>query len=144
MQELMAESSFRVYAAVSAILIIKMVLVAFTTVAIRAKTGGFHNNEDTKDGSAPIPNDLADRLQRIHRNDLENILPFVALGLLYVLVGAPTSGIQIYGYTFITVRFLHTGAYFFKVSKARSLFFAIGAFCLLGMSTQILIKAFGS
>ena len=144
MQELMNEAPFRVYAAVSAVLIIKMVLLAFATIAFRVKATAFANPEDMPDGRKAEPDDTVERLRRIHRNDLENILPFVFLGMLYVLVGAPLSGIQIYGYTFLIARFLHSAFYFVKVSKLRSLMFAINGLCLIGMCVQILIKAFGS
>jgi uncharacterized MAPEG superfamily protein len=81
------------------------------------------------------------RILRLHRNDLENILPFFTVGLIFVLMGASAFAAQTYFYTFTGARIVHTIAYIAKLQPWRTVAFAIGMFCIVGMLVQILIAA---
>jgi uncharacterized MAPEG superfamily protein len=141
MQELLQQSSFRIYAAVCALLIIKMILLALATGITRGPRKASINPEDSKHEFGKA-DEVVDRICRAHTNAVHNILPFAVVGLLYVMMGASTSGLQIYAYTFFTARVLHTIFYLFKLQPFRTLSFAVGALCIIGMSTQVIMRAF--
>ena len=48
---------------------------------------------------------------RLHGNDVENILPFFTLGLIFVLIGFSAFGARVYFYTFTVTRIVHTITY---------------------------------
>ena len=77
----------------------------------------------------------------MHRNDLENILPFFTVGLIFVLMGASAFAAQMYFYTFTGARIVHTIAYVAKLQPWRTIAFALGALCTVGMLVQILMAA---
>ncbi|MCJ8743387.1 hypothetical protein PDJAM_G00093440 [Pangasius djambal] len=56
-------------------------------------------------------NDDVERVRRCHQNDLENIIPFVLVGLLYTLTGPELSTALLHFRLFVGSRFLHTIAY---------------------------------
>jgi uncharacterized MAPEG superfamily protein len=144
MEELLANSSFKIYAAVSALLALKMLLLAFIVPGIRTVKKKYPNPEDQKLFKAEAGEDpFAERVNRAHRNAMENELLFMILGLLYVLLGAPTGALQIYAYTFFIVRVLHSVFYLAKLQPFRSLAWVVCWLCLVGMCVQILMAAFG-
>jgi len=63
------------------------------------------------------------------------------VGLIFVLMGAPAFGAQAYFYTFTGARIVHTIAYVAKLQPWRTVAFALGALCTVGMLVQILIAA---
>jgi len=81
------------------------------------------------------------RMLRMHRNDLENILPFFTVGLIFVLMGASAFGAQVYFYTFTAARIVHTITYVAKMQPWRTVAFVVGTLCMVGMVVQILIAA---
>lgn len=144
MQPFLDSTAFRVYAAVSAVLILKMLVLAGSTGATRIASGRYLNPEDARvlRGEQGDETDRVHRIQRAHHNAIENELPFVVLGLLYTLLGADPWGMQVYAYTFLTARVVHSGTYVFAVQPFRTLSWAVGALCLAGMCVQILMRAF--
>ncbi len=141
MQDLAQQASFRIYAAVCALLLIKMIMLAMAGGILRNPRKAWINAEDSKEGAGK-PDDLVERIGRAHVNAVHNILPFAVVGMLYVILGASTSGLQIYAYTFLGARVLHSICYLLKLQPFRSLSFAVGALCILGMCTQVLMRAF--
>jgi uncharacterized MAPEG superfamily protein len=135
---------FKIFAAISALLVAKMVLLALSVGTVRTLRKRWSTPEDSRFlGGSTEADPLVERLRRAHHNSLENELPFIAVGLLFVLVGAPIVGIQAYGYTFLAARVAHTVTYLASLQPFRTLSFLLGALCLLGMSTQVLMAAFG-
>jgi uncharacterized MAPEG superfamily protein len=135
---------FKIFAAISALLILKMVLLAFSVGTVRTLRRRWSSPEDAKFiGGSTEADPLVERLRRAHLNAIENELPFIGIGLLFVLVGAPVLGIQAYGYTFLVARVVHSVTYVASLQPFRTLSFGLGALCLLGMSTQVLMAAFG-
>ena len=101
------------YAIAAAIMILTIMWQGWITVVrMMANSGGFVNPEDAKVGPAnPKPragqldlNDDVDRSRRIHRNDLENIPAFLAIGLLYVLIDPPLAAAQWLMFGFVAAR----------------------------------------
>jgi len=143
MDEFLASMAFRVFAAVSAALVLKMVGLAYLTGAARMTKKCYPNPEDAKffKGDAK-EHELTQRIQRAHANSLENEPLFILLGLLWIFLGAHTGAIQIYAYTFFIARVLHSLCYVFKLQPWRTLMYTVGSLCLVGMSVQVLMAAF--
>ena len=147
MDTLMDNPAFRTYAVCASILAIKMIYSAVYTSTMRFKTKGFVNEEDARaagdpsvKASATETPEVAHAL-RIQRNDGENILPFFAIGLIYVLSGATTGGATAYLWTFTIARIVHTIVYTMQLQPWRAISFGVGVLCMVGMSVQIIWAA---
>jgi len=77
-------ASFAVWAS---ILILKTLFMSLLTAFYRFKNKVFANPEDLQSPKLKVRfnDDDVERVRRGHRNDLENILPYLIAGLLYVL-----------------------------------------------------------
>ena len=129
------------YALTSTILGVHLILLAFWTGSVRVMRKQYVNPEDATLNKAPqVEADHPDvqRVKRAHMNALENAIPFFIIGALFVLTGASKSGAQIYFYTFLSVRLLHTVFYLWGKQPFRTLCFAIGALATLGMAAQVI------
>jgi len=144
MEPFLASTAFRVYAAVSAALVLKFATLAAATGAVRGYHKQYPNPEDARllKGTNTADHDMVARIKRAHVNALENEPLFMILGLLYTLLGADPFGMQVYAYTFFIARVLHSICYVFKLQPFRTLSFAVGLLCLVGMSVQVLMRAF--
>lgn len=144
MDELVATSGFKIYAAVVALLALKSVGLAFATVGARTVRKRYPNPEDAALFKAEQGEDeLTARIKRAHANAAENEPLFMILGLLYLVMDAPTWGIQAYAYTYVIARYLHSVCYVFKLQPFRSGLWVVSALCLIGMCVQVLMSAFG-
>lgn len=145
MQPLLVDQvQFKIFAAVSALLVLKMLLNAFAIGGARGLRRSWTSPEDARLlGGSTEPDEIVERLRRLHLNSLENELPFIAVGLLFVLLGAPTIGIQAYGYTFLAARIIHAGCYIAGLQPFRSIAWGLGVLCLIGMIVQVLMASFG-
>ncbi|KAH9488134.1 Microsomal glutathione S-transferase 1 [Bulinus truncatus] len=63
---------------------------------------------------------FVERVRRCHRNDLENILPFVLLGLLYLATDPDPNIASIILRIFTASRFFHTIVYLFAIPQPTS------------------------
>jgi len=111
MPQMMNDAAFRAYAIACSILVLKMAAAGILTAATRSRVKQFLNPEDARVlGGADVTQEHPDvmRMLRMHRNDLENILPFFTVGLIFVLMGASAFGAQVYFYTFTAARIVHT------------------------------------
>merc|ERR1712098_999643 len=76
---------FAAYAFYAGVVTVKMVAMSFLTARQRFATGTFISSEDaTRPGMKTGVNENVERVRRAHQNDIENIIPFLFLGLLYV------------------------------------------------------------
>ncbi|NOY94103.1 MAG: MAPEG family protein [Deltaproteobacteria bacterium] len=145
MQEFLDSMAFRVFAAVSAALVLKLVGLAYLTGIGRMREQGYANPEDAKLFKGQTgEQEFTQRVQRAHRNSLENEPLFILLGLLWVFLGAHTGTIQIYAYTFFFARVVHSLTYLLKLQPWRTLSYGVASLCLIGMSVQVLMAAFAS
>ncbi len=78
------------------------------------------------------------RAQRAHMNALENAVPFFVIGALYVSTGASATGAQVYCYTFLAARVIHSIVYIAGRQPFRTISFTIGALATLGMAFHVL------
>ena len=144
MTSLMTNPAFAAYSIACSILVFKMILTGLLTAATRSRVKQFLNPEDARvlgGTSAVAEHADVQRLLRMHRNDLENILPFFTVGLIFVLMGASARTAAIYFYTFTAARIVHSITYLLQLQPWRTVAFVIGVLCVVGMLVQILIAA---
>lgn len=144
MPQMMNDAAFRAYAIACSILVLKMLVAGILTASTRARVKQFPNPEDAGLlGGAGVVQEHPDvqRMLRMHRNDLENILPFFTVGLIFVLMGVSAFGAQMYFYTFTGARIVHTITYVAKLQPWRTVAYVVGVVCMVGMLVQILIAA---
>merc|ERR1711953_1539853 len=79
---------FGVFAFYNAVVILKMLLMAFLTARQRFRTGSPVSSEDAGIVGNAGPNEDVERVRRAHLNDLENILPFFCLSILFMIFAA--------------------------------------------------------
>jgi len=142
---------FVTYAVAASIMVLKIMLQGWITVVrMMANQGGFVSPEDMKAGPAnpkPRPgqldlNDDVDRSRRIHRNDLENIPAFLAIGLLFVLIAPPLAAAQWLLYGFVAARLMHFVAYSTaQRHEVRATFYTIGSLIVIAMAVWVLAAA---
>jgi len=142
---------FTTYVIAATLMIIKFMGQGWITVARMMKVGGgFLNPEDAAAGLAnpkPRPgqldaDDYVERSRRMHRNDVENILPFLFAGLLFVLTGPPLWVAQVLLFGFVATRLAHFWAYSTaKSHEVRATFFTIGSLIVIGMAVYTFITA---
>jgi uncharacterized MAPEG superfamily protein len=142
---------FVTYVIAAALMVLKIMLQGWDTVfrMIRSDSG-LLNPEDLQAGPAnrnPRPeqlerNDYVDRSRRIHRNDLENILPFLVAGLLFVAVNPPLWLAQVLMYAFVVVRVIHSWTYGTRQRhEVRATFYSIGSVIVIFMAAWSLSAA---
>jgi len=135
---------FSAYVIAATIMILKIMGQGWITVVQMMKNeAGFLNPEDAAKGLAnPNPRDgqlaphkAVERSRRMHRNDLENIPPFLFAGFLFTLTNPSLWIAQALFYGFVGARTLHFWAYFTaKSHETRATFFTIGSLIIMGMA----------
>lgn len=142
MNDLMTNPAFKAYALSTVVLALNLLFLGGFTGAQRGKHKSPVTPEDRPDqGVLPVEHPSVARVLRAHRNAVESIVPYFALGLVYVLSGATGRGAAIYFGVFTTARVLHTVSYLLEKQPWRTIFFAVGNLCLVGMMVQIVMKA---
>jgi glutathione S-transferase len=111
------------------LLSLKALFLGAATASKRGKLKSFLNAEDAVWlGGAhvrPDPEEVG-RLGRAHRNDLENLLPFFACGLLYVVFDGMAIIGDVYCAAFLISRVVHTMAYLAERPMARRNAYTVG------------------
>ncbi|KAM9845524.1 microsomal glutathione S-transferase 1-like [Aulostomus maculatus] len=131
------------------IIILKMMLMAPVTTYFRLTRKAFANLEDTKLVSSREDKKLicvdpdVERVRRCHQNDLENIIPFVLVGLIYALTGPPLSSALLHFRLFTASRICHTVTYLGAFPQpCRALCFLLGVAVTFSMAYHVLATAF--
>lgn len=146
---LSADPSFKLLAICSCVLVLESLALAAITPAKRAKHKGFMNPEDgvVSFGEARLVEGAEHpetaRAQRAHRNLLESLPLFFGLGLVYVLAGAPLLGAQVCFIGFTAMRVVHAIVYLNAMQPWRTIAYALGSLCLIGMAALILRAVLG-
>jgi len=130
-------ASFCFYAALMAL---KTLLMSFLTGLHRYTKKVFINPEDCIQNVKVRTDESVERVRRAHLNDLENILPFLIIGLVYVGINPSASCAVFYFRLFAVARVLHTLVYALVVvpQPARAIAFFGGMFVNLVMVVSIL------
>ena len=141
----MDPAAFKTFLIAISALALNLFLLTFLTVTRRASAKAFPNSEDAKAFKGEEVTEEAvpvHRIQKAHRNALENFVPFAILAGLYVGTGANPLHVQIYCYTFVAARWLHSIFYIKSIQPFRTLMFVLGFLCNIGITVQLLIHAF--
>ena len=142
MANLFVDPTMRLFATCAAILVGKMLLTGYATSLLRWRTGYFVTAEDYAylGRTPPPPEERVERVRRAHRNDLEEVLPFLAVGFLFALTG-PSYDVAWWLFVPFTVaRVLHTIAYAAGIQPWRSIVFAVGDVALLATTALLLAR----
>jgi len=150
--------AFRAYALSSALLVSKMVLLQLGTTTLRLmfRVVNKNNREDVTTLSTivemvvPRPASLnkedsrakfeasVERVRRCHLNDLENILQFMTIGIIYVLLGLGNAPTLFYAFT--AARFAHSLFYaVLGVQPWRAIAWTVGLIIQIYMLLQIIL-----
>ena len=142
---------FRTYVLAAGIMILKLMLQPWMTVARMMKAGGgFRSPEDAKKSPLnpqPDPaqlevNEYVDRSRRINLNDLESIPGFLAAGFLFVLADPPLLLAQILIWTYVVSRAAHFLAYVTaQLHDVRAFCWTWGSLSVIAMAVYALMKA---
>ncbi len=142
---------FQSYAVAAALIILKLSLHSYFTVYRMIKSnGGLLNPEDLSKtilNPEPSPeqikpNDYVERSRRMHRNEMENGLPFLACGILFVLTDPNLFLSQVFFYGYVLARILHFVAYAAAMPhEVRATFFTAGSLLTIVMALMVLLAA---
>ncbi|CAH8676407.1 unnamed protein product [Schistosoma rodhaini] len=111
------------FAFYGSILALKTLVLAGATIIKRLQT---------KSSCKDQPHPDVQSIQRCHSNDLENLVPFLFLGLLYCSTDAPATVGLWHFRIFALARILHTPAYLLTEGR-----FPIGLIFLVGYIVNI-------
>ena len=135
---------FATYMVCASLLVLKMAAMSWLTVYRMLRiNGGMRNPEDANPGPAnprPRPGqldpvDYVERIRRIHQNDQENLLPFLAIGWLYVLTQTAPLLAQTLFYGYVATRLLHFAAYLgARPHEWRATLWTLGSLVMIGMA----------
>ncbi|XP_056410615.1 microsomal glutathione S-transferase 1 [Hyla sarda] len=140
---LLADSEvFRAFATYAVIVLVKMMALGPVTAYYRITRKVFANLEDAAGNSRGgdpkkyIRTDQdVERVRRCHLNDIENIIPFIGVGLLYALSNPDLSSALLHFRIFTVSRLLHTVSYLTPLPQpSRALCFLVGYLVTLSMA----------
>jgi uncharacterized MAPEG superfamily protein len=132
---------FKIYALCATLVCLHLLVLSGITGYVRTRRKVFVNPEDaraTKGAEAEVDHPDVARVKRAHMNATENAVPFLALGLLYVMTGASEVGAQAYFFTYTGARILHSIFYLLGKQPFRTIFFSIGAIATAGLAYQVI------
>ena len=86
-------------------------------------------------------NEDVERVRRAHQNDIENIVPFLILGYLYIFTNPELSTALLLFRVFVVARILHTIVYINTIPQpARKYTFLVGIGVNLFMAFKIIVN----
>ncbi|XP_006273903.1 microsomal glutathione S-transferase 1 [Alligator mississippiensis] len=144
--QLMKNEVFLAYSTYTAIVLLKMMLMSLITSFFRLTRKAFSNPEDiTTFGNYETAKKYlrtdpeVERVRRGHLNDLENIVPFIGIGLLYALSGPDLSTALLHFRIFVGARLFHTIAYLTPLPQpSRGLSWLLGFVVTISMAYRVL------
>ena len=142
MTPLIAQPAFQLYALCSAFLILILYALGFYTAKVRADRKKVLNFEDVRINGGAVVVEVehpdVQRVQRAHRNALENAVPFFAIGFLYTQTSPSMAMLQGLFVVFISVRLLHAIFYLGARQPFRTVSFAVGGLVNVIMAVQVI------
>lgn len=146
LNQLMENEVFMAFASYATIILSKMMFMSTATAFHRLTKKVFANPEDCasfgKGENAKKyirTDDSVERVRRAHLNDLENIVPFLGIGLLYSLSGPDLSTALLHFRVFVGARIYHTIAYLTPLPQPnRALAFFVGYGVTFSMAYRLL------
>lgn len=132
--------AFAAYAVACIALCANLVFLWAYSGAARNKARSTLNPEDASRFGATLadiePPGIA-RVLRAHANAQASIVPFLALGLVYVLAGGPAGPAIVYFGVFTVARWLHSWAYLGARQPLRTVSFIVAALPLLALMGHV-------
>lgn len=128
----------------SVLLVLKMYTMAIITGQVRLRKKAFANPEDALrhgglDHFRKDPD--VERCRRAHRNDMENIFPFLFLGAVYSLIGPSLPVARGHFLLFFLGRLVHSVAYLCALpAPTRSLAYVVAQVPCVSMAVQVLME----
>ncbi|XP_053575117.1 microsomal glutathione S-transferase 1 [Bombina bombina] len=146
LNKLIESDVFRAYATYATIVLLKMMLMSLVTAYYRLTRKVFANREDaavhSKGGDVKKflrTDEDVERVRRCHLNDLENIVPFIGVGLVYSLTNPDLFTALLHFRIFAGARILHSFAYLIPLPQpGRGLSWLIGYGVTISMAYSIL------
>jgi uncharacterized MAPEG superfamily protein len=142
---------FAAYAVAAALMVLKLMLQGWVTVALMIRSdAGLLNPEDLRPTVAnrnPRPEQLdpqpeVERSRRMQRNDLESIPAFLAAGLVFVAADPPAWVALLLFAAFVLARLAHSLAYWTAQNhEVRATFFSVGSIVVIVMALWVLAAA---
>ncbi|KAM4541146.1 microsomal glutathione S-transferase 1.2 [Fundulus diaphanus] len=149
MDQLMEGDVFKAFTTYAAIVTLKMILMGPLTAYFRITRKSFCNEEDVSWKSGEEKKKFlkshpdVERVRRCHLNDLENIIPFFFIGLLYALSGPELSSALLHFRIFTGARLFHSFAYILALPQpSRALSYFLGMLVTFSMAYSLLSKVF--
>jgi len=143
MDALLNNPAVRLFGITYMILVLKMVAVGWATSVYRIRDKTFATPEDyALQGLVPtsVVNEDVERARRAHRNDLENILPYFGVGLLYALTNPSPAAAKTYFLGYTVARVLHSVFYLLSLQPWRTVAFAVGQILMVLMLLRTLVS----
>jgi glutathione S-transferase len=131
----------KLYALVSALVALHLILLAMWTGIVRTRRKTFVNPEDAAfNKGTHVETDHLDvlRVKRAHYNALENAVPFFAIGLAYALSRPSNTGAYAYFFTFLAARVLHSVVYLWGKQPLRTATWGLGVLATVGMGVHVI------
>ncbi|KAK3590542.1 hypothetical protein CHS0354_015520 [Potamilus streckersoni] len=128
------------------VVLIKTCLMSLLTARYRHKNKAFLTDEDCQSlkrrtgvDVKPSKNDPdVERVRGCHQNDLENVIPFVLLGLLYSLTDPNPWYAKMHFRIFTVARLFHSVAYLYPLPQpSRALGWFLGYIITLSMGVSV-------
>lgn len=129
--------AWRLWSVAVLALTLKMFVVAALTSRARLRSRTFASPEDYAGQGLPVKLERdpeVERHRRVHRNDLENVLPFFAVGAIYAATGPTPLGAWLCLGGFALARLAHTVFYLSGAMPHRTLAYAYGYFATVWMA----------
>ncbi len=134
MTSLAAQPAFVAYVVTLIVLSLNLLLLWTYSGVVRGKVKTTPNEEDAKVNKlVEIESPEVARVLRAHTNAMANIVPFLALGLTFVLAGGSVLAAEVIFGVFTVARLGHSLAYLGGRQPWRSIFFGVGALATLGL-----------
>jgi prostaglandin-E synthase 1 len=142
MRLLLLDDNVRTLVLVNVLLVFKLISSGNITSSLRLSRKVFANPEDYA-ARHVAPSTAADaqveRSRRAHQNDLENILPFMPLSMMYALTSPSHTLFASLSWAFLGARVLYTIAYFRGLQPWRSIAFGVGMLIMLAIGVSCLV-----
>ncbi|XP_069741350.1 prostaglandin E synthase isoform X2 [Narcine bancroftii] len=140
----MGSGVFACFSFYSTLLVLKMYSLAVITGQLRLRRKAFANPEDALRHGGLVYHRTdpdVERSRRAHRNDMENIFPFLFLGAIYSLMEPNLHIAHVHFLVFFVARVVHSVAYLFALkAPTRSLAYIIGQIPCVSIALQILVN----
>ena len=132
------------FALALAALFAKTTFTSLVQVWSPLRAGVFPIPEDARLMGRPPAQAEADFVRRcanVWRNDTENLPLFMALGLTYVLLGAPAGAAQLFFAAYVALRYAHTAVFLRGLQPWRAVLYLAGLAVCWGMAVHSVMLA---